>query len=41
MKEVFGNESGSFTGKLLIIEREAAYLHRHLTLLLVNEVLGF
>jgi hypothetical protein len=32
---------GSFIGKLLIFEREAPVLGRNLTLLLVNEVLGF
>ena len=36
-----GINAGSFIGKILIIEREAAYLRRALTLLLVNEVLGF
>lgn len=39
MKSV-GN-AGSFIGKLLIFEREAPFLGRSLTLLLVNEVLGF
>ncbi len=41
MKKVFGPNSGSFVGKLLIYEREAPYLHRNVILLLVNEVLGF
>jgi hypothetical protein len=36
-----GNNIGSFIGKLMIFEREAPYLHRNLTLLLVNKVLGF
>jgi hypothetical protein len=31
---------GSFIGKLLIFEREAAYLKRNVVLLIVNEVLG-
>jgi L-lactate utilization protein LutB len=38
MKET--GASGSMIGKLLIFEREAPYLNRHLTLLLVKEVLG-
>jgi L-lactate utilization protein LutC len=41
MKQLHGNEAGSFIGKLLIFEREAPYLHRNVSLLLVNEVLGF
>jgi L-lactate utilization protein LutC len=41
MKQLYGNEAGSFIGKLLIFEREAPYLHRSVNLLLVNEVLGF
>ena len=41
MKQLYGKEAGSFIGKLLIFEREAPYLHRHVNLLLVNEVLGF
>lgn len=41
MKQLYGNEAGSFIGKLLIFEREAPYLHRNVNLLLVNEVLGF
>ena len=36
-----GNKNGTFIGKILILEREPAYLRRNLTLILVNEVLGF
>ena len=35
------NKNGSFIGRMLILEREPAYLRRNLTLILVNEVLGF
>jgi hypothetical protein len=41
MKQLYGNEAGSFIGKLLVFEREAPYLHRTINLVLVNEVLGF
>jgi hypothetical protein len=41
MKQLYGNQSGSFIGKLLIFEREAPYLHRNVNLLLVDEILGF
>jgi L-lactate utilization protein LutC len=41
MKRLYGKEAGSFIGKLLILEREAPYLHRSVNLVLVNEVLGF
>lgn len=41
MRSVTGNQRGSFIGKLLIFEKEAPPLHRTVTLLLVNEVLGF
>jgi hypothetical protein len=37
----FGNKNGSFIGRILIFEREPAYLRRNLVLILVNEVLGF
>ncbi len=40
MKSV-GIASGSFIGKLLIFEREAAYLRRTVTLLLVNQMQGY
>jgi hypothetical protein len=40
MKQLYGSEAASFIGKLLIFEREAPYLGRHVNLLLVNEVLG-
>ena len=36
-----GNKNGSFIGRILIFEREPAYLRRNLVLILVNEVLGF
>jgi hypothetical protein len=36
-----GNKGGSFIGRILIFEREPAYLRRNLVLILVNEVLGF
>ena len=36
-----GNKGGSFIGRILIFEREPAYLRRNLHLILVNEVLGF
>jgi len=35
-----GNKNGTFIGRILILEREPAYLRRNLTLILVNEVLG-
>jgi L-lactate utilization protein LutC len=41
MKQLFGKDASSFIGKLLILEREAPYLHRSVNLILVNEVLGF
>jgi hypothetical protein len=40
MKNRLGPESGSFVGKLLIFEREAPYLHRSVTLLLIREPVG-
>lgn len=36
-----GNKGGSQIGRILIFEREPAYLRRNLTLILVNQVLGF
>ena len=36
-----GNKNGTFIGRILILEREPVYLRRNLTLILVNEVLGF
>jgi hypothetical protein len=36
-----GNKNGSFIGRILIFEREPAFLHRNLRLILVNEVVGF
>src|SRR5215207_108045 len=36
-----GNQAGSHINRILIIESEPAYLRRNLTLLLVNEPLGF
>jgi L-lactate utilization protein LutC len=41
MKQLYGKESVSFIGKILIFEREAPYLQRKVHLLLVNEILGF
>jgi len=40
MKKAFGSNSGSFIGKILLFEREAPYLHRSLTLILIREVAG-
>ena len=36
-----GNKAGSRINRILIIEGEPAYLRRNLTLILVNQVLGF
>jgi hypothetical protein len=36
-----GNKSGSQINRILIFEREPAYLRRNISLLLVNQVLGF
>jgi hypothetical protein len=36
-----GNQAGSQINRILIIERESAYLRRNLTLILVNQALGF
>lgn len=36
-----GNQAGSHINRILIIEGEPAYLRRNLTLILVNQVLGF
>jgi len=36
-----GNKAGSFIGRILILEREPSFLRRNLTLILVNQVLGF
>jgi hypothetical protein len=41
MRSVTNNRQGSMIGKLLLFEQEAPYLHRTVTLLLVNEILGF
>ncbi len=35
-----GNKGGSFIGSILILEREAPFRRRNLTLILVNQVLG-
>ena len=40
-QKTFGNKTGSFIGRILIFEREPAYLRRNLVLILVNGVLGF
>ena len=37
----FGNKIGSSIGQILIFEHEPAFLRRHLTLILVNQALGF
>jgi hypothetical protein len=37
----FGNQTGSYIGRILIFEFEPAFLRRNLTLILVNQVLGF
>lgn len=36
-----GNKAGSFIGRILIFEREPAYLRRNLSLILVSQALGF
>ena len=36
-----GNQAGSRINRILIIEGEPAYLRRNLTLILVNQVLGY
>lgn len=36
-----GNRAGSSIGRILILEREPPYLRRNLTLILVNQALGF
>lgn len=36
-----GNVAGSHIGRILIMENEPTYLRRNLTLILVNQVLGF
>ena len=36
-----GNKAGSYIGRILIFEYEPAFLRRNLTLILVNQVLGF
>jgi L-lactate utilization protein LutC len=41
MRSVTNNQRGSMIGKLLLFEKEAPYLKRTVTLLLVNEILGF
>lgn len=41
MKQLYGPQSGTMIGKLLIFERESPFLHRNLNLILVREVLGF
>ena len=37
----FGNKTGSYIGRILIFEYEPPFLRRNLTLLLVDQVLGF
>lgn len=41
MKQLYGPQSGTMLGKMLIFERESPFLNRNLNLILVNEVLGF
>lgn len=36
-----GNRNGSYIGRILIFEYEPAFLRRNLTLILVNQILGF
>jgi L-lactate utilization protein LutC len=40
MKKNFGPQAGSFIGKILLFEREAPYLHRSLTLILIRQPVG-
>ncbi len=40
MKNRLGPQAGSFVGKILLFEREAPYLHRSVTLLLVRQPVG-
>src|SRR5215211_7811922 len=37
----FGNKTGSYIGRILIFEYEPAFLRRNLTLILVNQILGY
>src|ERR1041385_635458 len=37
----FGNKTGSYIGRILIFEYEPAFLRRNLTLILVNQLLGY
>ncbi len=41
MKKLYGDQSGSLIGKILIYERESPLVQRKIHLLLVNETLGF
>lgn len=41
MKQLYGPQSNSLIGKILIFERESPLVHRNINLILVNEVLGF
>jgi L-lactate utilization protein LutC len=40
MKKAFGENASSFIGKILLFEREAPYLHRSLTLILIRQPVG-
>ncbi len=40
LKQAFGENAGSFIGKLLVFEREAPYLRRSLSLILIRQVVG-
>ena len=41
MKQLYGPQSGSLIGKILIFDQESPLAQRNIYLLLVNEVLGF
>jgi hypothetical protein len=41
MKQLYGPQSGSLIGKILVFERESPLVQRNIYLLLINEVLGF
>ena len=41
LKKQYGPNVTGMIGKILVFEREASYLHRNISLVLVNEVLGF
>jgi hypothetical protein len=41
LKQIFGPEARGVVGKILVFERESPMLRRSVSLILVNEVLGF